>query len=81
MAAYEKSVNTLRRFLPPPPWLKVEFPTITCSLLSVLGARHLVLIDHISTERMSTAGVKDAAVTARFPVAGLYEQFDPPANR
>jgi inosose dehydratase len=34
----------------------------TCTLLARVGARHLVVIDHISDERMSTAGNKDAAI-------------------
>jgi inosose dehydratase len=34
----------------------------TCSLLSVVGARQLVVIDHISPERMQTAGDQDSAV-------------------
>lgn len=34
----------------------------TCALLSPLGARHLVLIDHISRERMATAGNRKLAV-------------------
>lgn len=40
----------------------IEIADRTSALLSTLGARYLVLIDHISEERMSTAGIKDAAV-------------------
>ncbi|MBV9877290.1 MAG: TIM barrel protein [Verrucomicrobia bacterium] len=40
----------------------LEMADQTSALLSTLGARFLVLIDHISEERMSTAGIKDAAV-------------------
>ena len=40
----------------------LEITDRTCALLSSLGARYLVLIDHISEERMATAGVKDGAV-------------------
>src|ERR1700742_4672074 len=35
----------------------------TCSLLSVVGARRLVVIDHISPERMQTAGDPNSAVS------------------
>ena len=34
----------------------------TCSLLSVVGARRLVVIDHISPERMQTAGDPSSAI-------------------
>jgi inosose dehydratase len=40
----------------------VEIADRTCALVSALGGRHLVLIDHISEQRMSTAGNKSAAV-------------------
>jgi inosose dehydratase len=39
----------------------LEIADRTSALLSSLGARFLVLIDHISEERMSTAGIKSAA--------------------
>jgi inosose dehydratase len=40
----------------------LEIASQTCALLSRVGARHLVLIDHISDERMSTAGNKSKAL-------------------
>ena len=35
----------------------------TCSLLSVVGARRLIVIDHISPERMQTAGDPSSAIS------------------
>jgi inosose dehydratase len=40
----------------------LEIADRTCALLSSVGARHLVLIDHISEERMLTAGNQSAAI-------------------
>jgi len=40
----------------------VEIADRTCALVSALGGHQLVLIDHVSDERMSTAGIKSAAV-------------------
>ena len=40
----------------------LEIAEQICTLLSKLGARYLVLIDHTSADRMSTAGIKAAAV-------------------
>jgi inosose dehydratase len=40
----------------------LEIAKQTCALLSRVGAQHLVLIDHISDERMSSAGNQSKAV-------------------
>jgi inosose dehydratase len=41
----------------------LEIAEKTCSLLSVVGGRHLVVIDHISPERMETAGDQNLAIS------------------
>ena len=41
----------------------LEIAEKTCSLLSVVGGRHLVVIDHISPERMETAGDQNSAIS------------------
>ena len=49
----------------------LEIAGRTSALLSALGARLLVLIDHISDERMSSAGIQSAAV----PLGSGRRQF------
>jgi inosose dehydratase len=45
----------------------IEIADRTCALVSALGGHRLVLIDHISEQRMATAGNKKAAVPLDSP--------------